>query len=78
MEIKHDISIKDIPEYARILKTQREKLGLTQTQIAKQMDISAMQLSHFETGARIPRLDVFDTWCHLVGLEVCFELKSLE
>jgi transcriptional regulator with XRE-family HTH domain len=75
MKIDHDVAYKDAPQYAKILKKCREDKGMTQKELAKKLDISSMQVSHFETGERTPRLDVFDSWVRCVGMEVVFTLK---
>lgn len=40
------------------LKTERERIGLTQTEIAKTVGISIRAYKMYESGERIPRVDV--------------------
>jgi hypothetical protein len=35
-----------------------------------------MQISHFEKGARIPRVDVLEEWANALGLEVVIKIDQ--
>ncbi len=76
MKIEHDVKLgRPAPEYARILKAAREARGLDQKDVANKLGISAMGLSHYERGERIPRIDQFEEWAIQLGFEVHVTLK---
>lgn len=61
-----------------IFKAQREALGLTQRQLAEQMNVIYSLIGKIETGDR--RLDVieFITYCQALQLDPCEVLKQLQ
>ena len=76
MKVIHQEKRKDTPEYAHALMIRRQRLGLTQKEIAKKIRISPMGLSHFETGTRYPNLHWLETWANALGAEV--EIKIID
>ncbi len=77
MKIEHDVKLgRTAPEYAQILKSAREQQGLAQKDVANKLGLSAMGLSHFERGERVPRIDQFEDWAVQLGFEVHVTLKT--
>ena len=56
----------------------RVKRGITQVTLAKKIGISAMGLSHYETGIRFPNLKKLDKWAKALGLEVYVEFQVIK
>lgn len=52
------------------LKTVRERLGLTQAQIAEKAQITVMSYSRYETGKRDPRIQTAIRIAHALGVTV--------
>ena len=67
-----------IPEYARALKLRRKRLGYTQKELAKQMSISPMGLSHFEVGVRSPNLKWMEKWANCLDAEIKLEIIDIK
>ena len=74
MKVIHQERRKDTPEFAHALMIRRQRLGITQKELAKKMKISPMGLSHFETGVRAPNLRWLELWANCLGAEVKLEI----
>lgn len=51
-----NIPAKHLNGYASRLKLSREAKNLTQAELAQKADIQAMEVSHYESGRRLPGL----------------------
>lgn len=47
----------NLPRYSEVLKGLRTKSGLTQTALAKEINISQRAYAHYEKGDREPNID---------------------
>jgi len=57
------------------LLLRRKALGLTQSEVAKKLGLSAMGLSHLERGSRDIKLIMLDKWIKILDLELYIEVK---
>ncbi|HEC66992.1 MAG TPA: XRE family transcriptional regulator [bacterium] len=73
----HTEKIVRVPDYALALKVRRLRLGFRQQEIADKLNISAMGLSYFETGKRIPKIDMLEKWANVLEAEVWIDIKEL-
>lgn len=71
---KEKIVERFIPEYAKVLRKIRVEKGITQREVAKNLGVTHMMISHLENGTRIPKLDLFDNWAHFLGVELKLEI----
>ena len=55
-------------DYRVILKRKREKLGLSQHQLSKQLGITQTFLSEIERGRKSPSLEVFFQLCDALDI----------
>ena len=62
--------INKVPDYALFLRQTRESKRMKQEDIAKELGVSPMGLSFFETGKRIPKIEFIEKWANLLGYEV--------
>ena len=78
MKIEHSEPLVDrtLPEYAIVLKARRVRLKKTQEEVAFAIGLSAMGLSHFESGTRMPKLDLLDRWAKTLGAEITITIKD--
>ena len=77
MRTLHTEKIVIVPSYAAALKARRLRLGFRQQEIADKLNISAMGLSYFESGKRIPKIDVLEEWANALEAEVWIDIKEL-
>lgn len=63
--------------FGRLLKETREQEGLTQAELAKAAGLTAMHVSHFECGRRMPCLRTFRELMFVLG-DYCESLLGLE
>lgn len=75
MKIKIDFKEESVPEYARVLKQARLTKKMTQEDVGKSLGVSAMGMSFFESGKRIPRLDTFERWIDIFDLKLNLDFK---
>lgn len=66
----------DIPEYAHLLKAARSNKKLRLEDVAKKVGVSAMAVSYWEKGQRVPRLDTFERWMDVLGFKLVVDFKS--
>ena len=57
-------------DYRVILKRKREKLGLSQHQLSKQLGITQTFLSEIERGRKSPSLEVFFQLCDALDIRL--------
>lgn len=74
MKIEHNVQLKNTPEYASVLRAVRLDKGIGQEELAKQLGITPMGLSHYERGERVPNLDRLEQWAQLLGYEVSLKI----
>jgi transcriptional regulator with XRE-family HTH domain len=53
-----------------ILKLYREKMGFTQENLAKFLDIKREMISYFETGERAPSMDQYEKLAELYSIDI--------
>jgi transcriptional regulator with XRE-family HTH domain len=56
--------------YASVLRTRRERMGLTQQQVADFLGMAQPTLSDLENGVHVPTLTTFLRWHWALGLEL--------
>lgn len=66
MNVSHPYNIK--PQ--DVLRIRREELNITQKELADELGISSMGLSHYEVGSRQPRLDFLEKWAAALKMEI--------
>lgn len=76
MKTQHNYILVEVPEYAKMLTYARQQKGILQAKIAKKLGVSHMQVSHFEKGKRIPRVDVLDQWADALGMELVITFRK--
>jgi transcriptional regulator with XRE-family HTH domain len=59
-----------LEEIVNTLFIRRRKLKMKQASLAKKLGISAMHLSHFETGRREPKITFLEKWAEKLGLKL--------
>ena len=59
---------------AQAIKEQRERLGLSLYQLAKQTGLSEGHISKIERGMNIPRADILHKICLALNLQIVFPL----
>lgn len=74
MQVIHGEKIKNTPEFARALTIRRQRMGITQKELAKKIGMSPMGLSHFETGMRTPNLKWLEIWSKALKAEIKLEI----
>ena len=60
------------------LKEKRRAAKKKQYDLAKEIPINANTLSRYETGERLPTLDVAERICELFGAEIIIREKGIE
>lgn len=58
------------------LQMARKRQNLTQTDVAKQLGLSAMGLSYLENGSREIKVSVLEKWAKLLGYKVVLKLEE--
>ena len=53
-----------------VARKRRERLGLTQGQLAERLGVDQGTVAHWELGTRKPRLDLLQAWADALGLPV--------
>lgn len=53
----------------------RKSLGLNQSEVAKQLGLSMMGLSHLESSNRELKLNMLEKWAKILNLEILIEVK---
>lgn len=62
--------------FAERLKELREEKGLSQTQLADEIEISRGSISFYENGERTPDIEVFDRICEYFDVSYDYMLKG--
>ncbi len=57
----------NLKQFGKTLREIREQEGLTQEQLAKQSGLTAMHISHYECGRRLPSLENFAAMMRVLG-----------
>ena len=60
------------------LKEKRRAAKKKQYELAKEIPVNANTLSRYETGERLPTLDVAERICELFGAEIIIREKGIE
>ena len=66
------------PEYPSIVRTAREKLGLTQEALGKAINVKPSVISHVETGKMKPDLVLARTLMHLLKVNLLVPSSELD
>jgi transcriptional regulator with XRE-family HTH domain len=61
-----------------LLRQRREQLGMTQEQVGNLVGVTSMQISNFENGWRIPRLNTLDAWARALKMELIVGVEANE
>ena len=56
----------------------RKKAGLTQTDVAKKLNLSVSMISAWESGIRIPKLDTIIRICNAIGCDTSEILNTVD
>jgi ribosome-binding protein aMBF1 (putative translation factor) len=67
---------KDAVELGARVRTERERLGLTQTQLAERMDTTQPTIARLEAGGVTPSLDTLRRAANALGLELVVEFRE--
>lgn len=54
----------------RNISTERLRMGMTQEDLAKRMNVSPSTISLYETGARVPNIEVIERLCSIFGVSI--------
>ncbi len=57
-------------DYRKIIKTKREKLGLSQYKLAKLVDITQPFMNEIEKGKKSPSIEVFFRICEALDIKI--------
>lgn len=60
----------------KVLKQQRKLAKVGQAELSKHLGISRELLGHYENGKSYPRVDLLESWCDYLGLEVRIIIKT--
>lgn len=66
------------PDYYKLVRTAREKLGLTQEQLGRAINVKASVISHVESGKMKPDLALARTLAHHLKVELLVPSAELE
>ena len=58
------------------LQMARKRKNLNQTEVAKQLGLSAMGLSYLEKGSREIKVSVLERWASFLGYKVVIKLEK--
>lgn len=58
-----------VTTFGKVLKQERERLGLTQTQLAEKMETSQQNIGHWESGRSMPKHDAFERLLRVFGAD---------
>lgn len=67
---------KDAFELGARVRTERERLGLTQTELAERMDTTQPTIARLEAGGVTPSLDTLRRAANALGLELVVEFRE--
>jgi ribosome-binding protein aMBF1 (putative translation factor) len=65
-------------QLVRQLVDARERIGLTQTELAKRMGTTQPAIARFEGGDSDPRLSTVERYARIVGVDLAPEARELE
>lgn len=60
------VSVEDLPKFARRLKSRREELKLTPTEVAKRCNMSLATLCNIEEARHLPSLPKYRVLCRVL------------
>jgi putative transcription factor len=66
------------PDYPAIVKTAREKMGLTQEQLGRKINVKPSVISHVETGKMKPDLTLARTLMHQLKVNLLVASSELD
>lgn len=64
--------------YCKKLKFAREKLGMTQHELATKLGVSASSIGMYEQGRRLPDYDTLIRLCSILRIPICYFFSKNE
>lgn len=58
-----------VTTFGKVLKQERERLGLTQTQLAERMKTTQQNIGHWESGRSLPKHDAYEKLLEVFGTD---------
>ena len=74
---QHDAALQQYRrDLIQQLKERRERLGLSQRELAARVGITAQSVSEIESGVMAPTLDTFIAMAHILGFPILGQKKA--